>query len=147
MKVILLQDIARIGRRFEIKDVPTGHALNMLIPKGIAQAATPANIKRIEAQKDKINNERKESDAVFDDALQKLKDIVVTGEVNANEQGHMCQALKSAVVADAFEKESISITESQIIIENAIKEVGEHTLELQSGDQKMSVKVMVVAKK
>ena len=147
MKVILLQDIARIGRRFEIKDVPTGHALNMLIPKGIAEAATPEKVKRIKAQNDKIETARAANDSAFADALLKLKDSTVTIEVDANEQGHMFQALKSAVVADAFEKESISITESQIIIENAIKEVGEHTLELQSGDQKMSVKVMVVAKK
>ena len=48
MKVILLKDVAKIGRRFEIKEVPDGYALNKLIPKNMAQFATPENIKRIE---------------------------------------------------------------------------------------------------
>jgi peptidylprolyl isomerase len=48
MKVILLQDVAKIGKRFEVANVPDGYALNQLIPKRMAEPATPANMKKIE---------------------------------------------------------------------------------------------------
>ena len=47
MKVILLKDVAKIGRRHEVAEVPDGYALNMLIPKGLAKAGTPENIKKL----------------------------------------------------------------------------------------------------
>ena len=53
MKVILLQDVAKIGKRFETVDVPDGYALNMLIPKRMAEPATPENLKRVDARRTK----------------------------------------------------------------------------------------------
>ncbi len=47
MKVILLRDVAKIGKRYEVANVPDGFALNKLIPQGDAQAATPDNVKRV----------------------------------------------------------------------------------------------------
>ena len=41
MKVILLQDVARVGRKYEVKSVPDGHAHNYLIPKILTLSATP----------------------------------------------------------------------------------------------------------
>ena len=40
MKVILLQDVDKIGKKYEVKDVAAGHARNFLIPKGLAKPAT-----------------------------------------------------------------------------------------------------------
>ena len=40
MKVILLRDVAKLGRRFAVVEVPDGFALNQLIPKGMAEAAS-----------------------------------------------------------------------------------------------------------
>ena len=63
MKVILLRDVAKIGRRFEIVEVPDGYALNKLIPKKDAEAATPANVKRIQQNKDRTNANKAETAA------------------------------------------------------------------------------------
>ena len=147
MKVILLQDVARIGRQFEIKDVPTGHALNMLIPKGIAEQATAENVRRIEAHAEKIQIERAASEIAFADALLKLKDTTVTIEVDTNEQGHMFQALKADVVLKAFKLKGIEFDESQIVMRDAIKGVGEYVIELHGGDKKEIVKITVSPKK
>ncbi len=48
MKVILLQDVAKIGRRYSIVEVNDGYALNQLMPKKLAEPATPANVARVE---------------------------------------------------------------------------------------------------
>ena len=51
MKVILLKDVPRIGRKFDVKDVPDGHALNFLIPRKLALRGTPDAIARIEKER------------------------------------------------------------------------------------------------
>jgi large subunit ribosomal protein L9 len=48
MKVILLQDIRKVGKKFEIKDVSDGYAINMLIPRKLAETATDSAVKRIQ---------------------------------------------------------------------------------------------------
>ena len=56
MKVILLRDVAKIGKRFEVKEVPTGHALNFLIPKKLAEPATTEALRRHSVEMKKKTN-------------------------------------------------------------------------------------------
>ena len=65
MKVILLQDVAKIGRRFDIVEVPSGYGMNKLIPQGMAKPATPENVKAINAQSAKTEADRAAGDAAL----------------------------------------------------------------------------------
>ena len=58
MKVILLRDVAKIGKRYEIVEVPDGFALNKLIPKKDAEAATPVNVKRVLNMRHKSSSDK-----------------------------------------------------------------------------------------
>lgn len=44
MKVIFLQDVKGRGKRFEVREVPDGYALNLLLPKKLALPHTPQNL-------------------------------------------------------------------------------------------------------
>jgi len=48
MKVILNKDIPKVGKKYEVKNVADGHALNFLIPHGLAVAATAGALKKLE---------------------------------------------------------------------------------------------------
>ena len=51
MKVILLNDVPKLGKKHDVKEVSNGHALNLLLPQGLAIAATPQAMKRATVEK------------------------------------------------------------------------------------------------
>ena len=78
MKVILLQDVAKLGHRFEIVDVPHGHALNKLIPQGLAQEATKQNVQRVKARAERAAADRAATGEAFAAALEEAQNASVT---------------------------------------------------------------------
>ena len=59
MKVILNQDIPKVGKKYEVKNVADGHALNFLIPRGLAVAATAGALKKLAIAKTQLVVEKK----------------------------------------------------------------------------------------
>lgn len=146
MKVILLQDVAKIGGRFETVEVPTGFAQNKLIPKGQALPATPANEKRVAAQKAKQAAKREATAGTFDAAVEALgTEPLVVATSDANEQGHLYQALPAAAVVAAAAERGATLAQDQVVFPEPIKSLGEHEIRLVGGDEPATLTVSVVA--
>jgi len=146
MKVILLRDVAKIGKRYEVVEVPDGFALNKLIPQGDAEAATANNIKRVAnmRQKNQTNN---------DDLLLTLKKIAsdltsnpLTILMQANEQGHLFKAVSANDVSAAASLRDVKIPAEYVIFEEVIKSLGEHTVALKNQGERFSFNIKVIAK-
>ena len=86
MKVILLQDVAKIGRRFDVITVPDGYGMNQLIPKGMAKPATPENLKAIQAQTATNDAAKAQADEVFAQMTAKVDTVALEVPVEANEE-------------------------------------------------------------
>jgi large subunit ribosomal protein L9 len=133
MKVILLRDVARLGKRFSVAEVPDGYALNQLIPKGMAEAATPENLKRVNARTDKQVSNKVNSEAEFAVALSALKAMPLSITVQANAQGHLFKAVKAADIAAAAAATGHGIPLDSIALIDPIKSVGDHTVVAKMG--------------
>ena len=139
MKIVLLKDIHRLGKKYEAVTVADGFALNNLIPKKEAVFATDAVI----AQYAKIKEAEGENRRVKEEEVVKNLDAIIskTYEVSAkaNEQGHLFAALHKEQIADL-----LNVDAHFIIMDKPIKEVGEHEVTLKVKDIEKTVKVTVV---
>lgn len=127
MKVILLRDVAKLGKRFAVIEVPDGYALNKLIPQGMAETATPENLKKVAATADKRAHNSVNQHEAFMAACALLKTQAVVVTATANAQDHLFQAIKVSDITTALKAAGISaITEEMITIVEPIKALGEY---------------------
>lgn len=146
MKVILLQDVAKIGKRSQVVEVPDGYALNQLIPKRMAEAATVVNMKRIEKLQASAQASSAADEARFEAAHKALTEKTIKIPTELNEQGHSFKAVSELVIAEAAQEMGIDIEAAMIVVGQPIKEAGEHTVELVRGDKKLNFTIEVIKK-
>lgn len=146
MKVILLKDVARLGRKSEVKDVPLGHAQNFLIPRKLAVLATPENLKRLNADTTRIKKEEAEEIQSFEQALSGLKGQKVTYAAEANEQGHLFRGVNAKDIAGTIQALGFSVDEHNVVLEHPLKTIGVHEITLVRGEQRGVCTLEIVAK-
>lgn len=146
MKVILLKDVSKIGKKYEVKDIANGHALNHLIPRGFAEPATQANLKKVEKYAAKIENEKKHESEQFAVFLRKASSEGITIKVEANDKGHLFKGIRmSDVQAMVKEKFDFNIPDQCFEMKEPIKEIGDYKLMFAMGDEKGAVTVHIVS--
>lgn len=146
MKVILLQDVAKIGRRSQIVEVPDGYARNQLIPKRMAEPASAANTKRIEKLQANVLASGEADKQKFSQAIEALRSGAVKVGMEVNEKGHTFKAVSASDVVSEAKKVGIIIDENMILIESPIKELGEHSITLSVGKNKAEFTIEVIKK-
>jgi len=127
MKVILLKDVAKVGRKYEVKEVADGFARNALFPRKLAELAMGDAVKRIE----KMKREAAQAGDFAADLLAKNlaalggKTVILCAK--ANEKGHLFQGIHKEEIAEAIRKElGLDIPPDSLSLEKPIKEIGGH---------------------
>jgi large subunit ribosomal protein L9 len=145
MKVILLKDTPKIGKKGEIKDVSEGYANNFLIPKKFATPATAqvqqkVNKEQREAQ-EKAAREAQKSQTLRQD----LEKRTFTVKVKVGDKGQIFGGVREKDIAEAInQKMNITLEKSQIGLRQPIHAIGEHAVEINLGHQtKATVKISV----
>jgi len=144
MKVILLKDVKKLGRKYDIKDVADGYALNSLIPQKIAVPATSAYLKSIEEKKKQISITKDGFKKSLENAINKLPDnkLYISGKVN--EKGALFAGIHEEQIIDIFKKETgITLDTEYFDLEKPIKEIGEHQINLNIEGEKYKLKIVV----
>ncbi len=128
MKVIYLQDVKGSGKKGEFKNVADGYARNMLLPKGLAVEATPANLTKLAGQKSsaqfKIDTEKKAAE----EAAAKMKDKKITIKAKAGSNDRLFGSVTAAHVADALNEQlGIKVDKKKINLNTEIKAFGSYS--------------------
>ncbi len=144
MKVILLQDIPKVGRKNEIKEVSDGYARNFLLAKNLARPATLENVKVLENQKVKEEKEKSEENQKCKALAERLKSTVLNFKVRVGEKGRAFGSVTAAKIRDELKKHGIEITKDQILLEESIKTVGENVVRVKLADHLMIELKLVV---
>jgi large subunit ribosomal protein L9 len=136
MKVILQRDIARLGKRGEVKDVAEGYAINVLIKKGDALLATPGEISKWKNKETQAKFKKDTAAASFASLITVLKKepVVIAGK-KADAKGQLFASIKETDIVDAiFARTKISLDPKQIKLANPIKSIGKHDINLKQGE-------------
>lgn len=146
MKVILLKDVSKMGKKNDIKNVSDGHALNFLIPQGLVEIATPKAVKKVEVIKEREVAEKKIKTDLLLKNFGDLKGVKVEIEKPANEQGHLfAQIHKEEIIAAVKEQTRLDIETEYLITKDnePIKTTGEHEIEVKIGDRAVKFNLLV----
>ena len=147
MKVILLDNVAKTGQRYEVVDIANGYAMNFLIPKKLARTATPEALKELESERMEAEKKRAIQLQSLTEALEKVhgKTIVLKGK--ANEEGHLFAGIHKDTIVEAIKTElGASIDADVLSCAFPIKEIGEHTITI-SGPQDETAQITLVGEK
>ena len=144
--MILLANVAKVGKKYDVVDVAPGYARNFLLPQGLAEAVTKSNEKRVADLEKKRELENKRQEALLEKASAGIKTTVLTLKRSANEEGHLYAGVSAAdLAAELSTKVGASIEAEHIILEKPIKELGEFTVPVELGEKKSEFKVVIEA--
>jgi large subunit ribosomal protein L9 len=144
MKVILKEDVEKVGRRGDVVNVAPGFGRNYLIPRKMAMAVTPTNVKAIEierqALKKKVEVERKS----FQSLAQKLNQVSLTFTRRAGEKDVIFGSVSSGDVKEALDGLGYDIDKKKILLDEPIKRLGNFTVPVKiSAEDRAEVKIVV----
>lgn len=130
MKVILLKDVDKIGKKFEVKEVKDGYARNFLIPQGSAKPATGEALKWLEIQKE-IEAKRAEDDlSKIQERATAIDDQEVVVPVKVGDDDQLFEHITAQKIADKLKEAGFEVKKSQVMLESPIKELGEFPIKI-----------------
>jgi large subunit ribosomal protein L9 len=128
MKIVLRQDVDKLGKRGEVVSVAAGYGRNYLVPKLMALPATPSNLKRVELDRHRqtIRGVRERGDA--ESLAQRLGRVSCTVARKVGEGDVLFGSVTNGDIAAFLEKEGLGIDKRKILLEEPIKALGIYTV-------------------
>ncbi len=147
MKVILIEDVEKVGSMGEIINVKDGYARNFLFPRKLAKVATDSNLKIIEEIKKKkalvLVKEKKNMEAL----KEKLALVSCTVSVEAGDDDKLFGSVNAQDIAESLAQEGYDIDKRKITIDEPIKKLGVYHVSVKLHPEVTAdVKVWVVKK-
>ncbi len=147
MKVILRENVEKLGRIGDIVNPKDGFARNFLIPQGLAVEATKANIKANEFSKKSKEILSEKENALARELAKKLQDASFTMSVEANSEDKLYGAITGDDIAALLQPEGYKIDKKNIILDEPIKALGIYQAEIKfNSDVSAKIKLWVVRK-
>lgn len=130
MKVLLLEDVYKLGRAGDVKRVADGYGRNYLLPQGLAVLATPGALKQAEEIKTAAAARREVLNEEMGDVAEKLSEVVLTFPAKASETGKLYGSITTQMIADALSQAVGVQIERRQIDSQPLRSLGEHKVDV-----------------
>jgi large subunit ribosomal protein L9 len=148
MQLLLTKNVARLGLVGEVVNVSPGYARNFLLPRGLAAKPTPANIKRLEAERIKMKELEQQRVASLKALAERLKGVEVTVVEKANNDGVLYGSVTPARIAAELQKEGHPVPEEAVRLSEPIRRVDTYDVAIElHEDVRLSIKLWVSPEK
>ena len=145
MRVILKQDVEKVGRKGDIVNVAAGFGRNFLIPKKLAIEVTASNLKMIEIERAALKKKVETERLSFQGLIEKLNQMTLTFARKAGEKDVIFGSVSSGDIKDELVKLGFDIDKKKIVLDEPIKRLGNFTVPIKVyHDDRADVKVVVV---
>ena len=125
MKIILLDDVTKVGRRGEVREVSDGYARNYLIPRKLALSATAGNLKNIgnikQQQEAKAGRIKDDAEAL----RARIETLVFEDRRQASEEGKLFGSVTSQDIVEFLAARGVKVERRRVLLDEPIKALGE----------------------
>lgn len=143
MKVILLIDVPKIGKKDDVLELKDGFAHNVLISKGKAILATPQALSQLESKKAKREREKQEENKTFSSLVSEINNKKITIKAKANDKGVLFKSVTPKDVSIAIKNLIGETVDDKYIIMEHIKSIGKHSVVLKKGNLEGMCEIIV----
>lgn len=146
VQVVLRDDIENLGRSGELVRVKPGYARNYLIPRGLAAPATHGNVAQIEHEKRVAVARAAKLRQEAQGRAGELSAVVVEITAQAGENKKLFGSIGTRDIAQALAAKGVEVDRKKILLDEPLKEVGEHPVVIKLGHEvQATIKVRVIA--
>jgi large subunit ribosomal protein L9 len=144
MKIILKQDVEKLGRRGDVVNVAPGFGRNYLIPRKMALAVTATNLKSIEIERQALKKKAEIERKSFQSLTQRLNEVSLTFTRRAGEKDIIFGSVSAGDVKEALDGLGYEIDKKKILLDEPIKRLGNFTVPVKiSTEDRAEVKIVV----
>jgi len=134
MKLILSKDVKALGRKGDIVEVAKGYARNYLLPQNLAIIATDNNLKFAEDLQARRQLKTQMNSDLAESIQTALADAKIVISQNSTDEGTLYAAISAGQIVEAIETfSSYKLLEEQVHTDDAVKEIGLHTVTIVLG--------------
>ncbi len=126
MKVLLLQDIYKLGRAGDVKKVADGYGRNYLLPQGLAVLATPGALKKIEQIRTQAEASRAALNQELSGVAEQLAEVVLAFPAKAGDTGKLYGSITTQMIADAIQEQVGLEIDRRQMDSQPLRNLGEH---------------------
>jgi large subunit ribosomal protein L9 len=131
MKVLLTQDVDNLGLAGEVHDVAAGYGRNFLIPRGLAELATPGALTKADLHRRRAAEKRQRIAEEMASLAEMVREKTLVFRAKAGQKGRLYGSVTNADIAEKLTQEvGEEIDRRKLVMEGSIKEVGTHQVSL-----------------
>lgn len=145
MKLILRQNVEKLGKVGDEVEVANGYARNYLLPNGLALESTKENRMRLESEKKRLLEAEEKKKASLQELARTLEANSYTISMQSSEEGHLFGSVNASIVAEALQKEGLDVEPKMVLLDAPIKELGIYEIQIRlHADIQVPTKIWIV---